>query len=204
MASILAGALGVLCLVPTALAGEFIPRATGSLDSFLATETPIALQGLLNNIGPSGTFTAGVSPGIVIASPSKSDPNCKSFFPDAEIMIANMDCIDFYTWTRDSALTVKCLVDAFIAGNTNLQSTIQQYISAQAHLQTVSNPSGGLSTGGLGEPKLNVDETAFTGAWGRPQRDGPALRATALIAYANYLIVSCLQDNQKDLILIRI
>lgn len=67
---------------------------------------------------------------------------------------------------------------------------MQQYISAEAQLQTVSNPSGDLSTGGLGEPKFNVNETAFTGPWGRPQRDGPALRATALIAYANYLIVS--------------
>ena len=30
--------------------------------------------------------------------------------------------------------------------------------------------------------------TPFTGAWGRPQRDGPALRASALITYGNYLI----------------
>ena len=68
------------------------------------------------------------------------------------------------------------LIDTFIAGNFGLQSEIEGYITAQAHLQTVSNPSGSLSSGGLGEPKFNVDETAFTGAWGRPQRDGPALR----------------------------
>lgn len=65
------------------------------------------------------------------------------------------------------------LVDNFIAGDTTLQSTINNYVLAQARLQGVSNPSGGLSTGGLGEPKFNVDESAFTGAWGRPQRDGP-------------------------------
>lgn len=68
------------------------------------------------------------------------------------------------------------LVDTFIADNSGLQTEIQNYISAQASLQTVSDPSGGLSTGGLGEPKYNVDETAFTGDWCRPQRDGPALR----------------------------
>lgn len=67
------------------------------------------------------------------------------------------------------------LVDTFIAGDTSLQSQIENYISAQADLQTVSNPSGDLYTGGLGEPKFNVDETAFTGAWGRPQRDGPGI-----------------------------
>ena len=53
----------------------------------------------------------------------------------------------------------------------------------------MSNPSGDLSDGdGLGEPKFNVDESAFTGGWGRPQRDGPALRAITLIAYSNWLL----------------
>jgi glucoamylase len=96
---------------------------------------------------------------------------------------------DLYTWTRDSALTVKYLADAFVAGDTALQQTIQEYISAAAYLQTVANPSGGLSTGGLGEPKFYINLTAFSGPWGRPQRDGPALRATALIAFARWLIV---------------
>lgn len=82
------------------------------------------------------------------------------------------------------------LVDTFIAGNFGLQSEIENYISAQANIQTVSNPSGGLSTGGLGEPKFEVNETAFTGPWGRPQRDGPALRATALVAYSRWLIAN--------------
>jgi glucoamylase len=85
---------------------------------------------------------------------------------------------------------MKQLVELFIAGDSSLQGIIEDYISAQAYLQTVSNPSGGLSSGGLGEPKFNVDMSAFTGAWGRPQRDGPALRATALIAYGEWLIVS--------------
>ena len=99
-------------------------------------------------------------------------------------------CEDFYTWTRDSALTFKCIVDTFIHSyDASLQTEIQNYIAAQARLQTVSNPSGDLSNGaGLGEPKFNADGSAFTGSWGRPQRDGPALRATALIAYAKWLV----------------
>jgi glucoamylase len=63
-------------------------------------------------------------------------------------------------------------------------------VSAQAYLQGVSNPSGDPTTGGLGEPKFNVNRTAFTGPWGRPQRDGPALRATALTLYANWLVAN--------------
>jgi glucoamylase len=73
-------------------------------------------------------------------------------------MYNTTDFADFYTWTRDAALTLKMLVDRLIATNDNsLHITIQQYISAQAKLQGVSNPSGGLSTGGLGEPKFNSD-----------------------------------------------
>ncbi|KAI4129332.1 MAG: hypothetical protein LQ338_002277 [Usnochroma carphineum] len=148
-------------------------RATGSLDSFIASESPIALQGVLNNIGGVGSEAVGVDPGLVIASPSRANPDY------------------FYTWTRDSALTVKMLIDTFIAGNTSLQSVIESYIPAQAILQTVANPSGDLSDGsGLGEPKFEVNSTAFTGSWGRPQRDGPALRATALIAYSRWLLAN--------------
>lgn len=146
-------------------------RATGSLSTWMAAESPIALQGVLNNIGSTGAWSAGAKAGIVIASPSQNNPDY------------------LYTWTRDSALTFKMIVDTFIAtGNTSLESHIEDYVGSQAVLQGVSNPSGTLSTGGLGEPKFNIDETAYTGSWGRPQRDGPALRATALIAYAKYLI----------------
>lgn len=42
--------------------------------------------------------------------------------------------------------------------------------------------------GGLGEPKFNVDGSAFHGDWGRPQNDGPALQAIGLIQYAHHLL----------------
>jgi glucoamylase len=95
---------------------------------------------------------------------------------------------DWYTWTRDAALTFKVLIERFIAGDTPLQDTIDDYVAAQAILQNVTNPSGTPESGGLGEPKFHVDLTAFTGSWCRPQRDGPPLRATALTLYANWLI----------------
>jgi glucoamylase len=82
------------------------------------------------------------------------------------------------------------LIDEFLLGNTSLQPIIEEYIHAQAVLQTVSNPSGTLLPEGLGlgEPKFLADGSQFNGAWGRPQRDGPALRAVALMTYSNYLI----------------
>ncbi|KAG8626199.1 hypothetical protein KVT40_006600 [Elsinoe batatas] len=145
-------------------------RATGALSAWLPVQSARAYQGVLDNIGSTGAKVSGARAGVVVASPSKTNPDY------------------FYTWTRDSALVFKALVDQFISGKTELESRIQDYISHCAKLQQVSNPSGQLCTGGLAEPKYYVDETQFTGAWGRPQRDGPALRATAMIAYARTLL----------------
>ena len=86
----------------------------------------------------------------------------------------------------------KALIDQYVSGqDTTLLGLINSYITSQAAIQQVSNPSGTITTGGLGvsplhlaictveliiryphqgEPKFNIDETAFTGAWGRPQR----------------------------------
>ncbi|KAM6502078.1 glucoamylase [Amanita muscaria] len=144
---------------------------SSTIDDYLASESPIAKAGLLANIGPSGSKSSGAKSGIVIASPSTTNPNY------------------LYTWTRDAALTLKAIVDQYTGGeDTSLRSTIDSYVTAQQVLQQVANPSGTVSTGGLAEPKFNIDGTAFTGSWGRPQRDGPALRSTALITWANYLI----------------
>lgn len=75
---------------------------------------------------------------------------------------------DWYTWTRDSALTFTAVIDQFSNGyNSTLQAEIESYIAAEAQLQGTSNPSGSLPDGsGLGEPKFNVDLSAFTGSWG--------------------------------------
>lgn len=89
----------------------------------------------------------------MIASPSKSSPDY------------------FYTWTRDAALVFKAIIDRYTSGeDTGTRRQIDEYVSGQALLQQVSNPSGTVSTGGLAEPKYNVDMSAFTGGWGRPQR----------------------------------
>lgn len=113
---------------------------------------------------------------------------------------ADKSNLDFYTWTRDAALTLMDLIHDFLGGDSSLEPLIQQYVDAQAKLQRVSNPSGTLSDGsGLAEPKFHVNITAFTEPWGRPQRDGPALRALALMDYGTYLISqgerSKVQDN---------
>ncbi|KAI8583012.1 hypothetical protein K450DRAFT_196587 [Umbelopsis ramanniana AG] len=142
------------------------PQTVSSTSKYLKNEDPIAVQRILDNIGPN----LGAKAGIVVASPSTEDPNY------------------FYTWTRDGALTMKSLVERLIAENdVSLIPTIENYIKVQLTLQHIDNLSGNFSDlSGLGEPKFMVNATEFTGDWGRPQRDGPALRATALVAYGKY------------------
>jgi glucoamylase len=65
-----------------------------------------------------------------------------------------------------------------------LSKTIEAYTSLQNTLQHMGNPSGTFDDlSGLGEPKFHVDGKPFTDSWGRPQRDGPALRALTLMHY---------------------
>ncbi|KAF8906144.1 glucoamylase [Mucidula mucida] len=146
---------------------------SGSIDAYIASESPIAKAGVLANIGPDGSKASGAKAGVVIASPSQQDPDY------------------LFTWTRDSSLVFKAIIDWYTLGldtSASIRSKIDQFVSAEATQQHVSNPSGDVSSGGLGEPKFNIDLSAFTGAWGRPQRDGPALRATAMITYSNWLL----------------
>lgn len=92
----------------------------------------------------------------------------------------------FIHWTRDSGLTVQSLVHELIAGNKSLETLIQQYVTSQAKLQTMPNPSGNLSDGAnLGEQSST---STFNQPWGRLQSDGPPARASALLAYGNYLL----------------
>ncbi|OOF92881.1 glycoside hydrolase family 15 protein [Aspergillus carbonarius ITEM 5010] len=172
--------LTVSGLVCSGLASVLPKRAT--LDSWLSNEATVARTAILNNIGADGAWVSGADSGIVVASPSTDNPDY------------------FYTWTRDSGLVIKTLVDLFRNGDSDLLATIEHYISAQAIVQGISNPSGDLSSGGLGEPKFNVDETAFTGSWGRPQRDGPALRATAMIDFGQWLIENGYTSVATDIV----
>lgn len=159
-------------------------RSGSDVDTFITKQRPIALSGLLRNIGPDGAYAPGVAPGVVVASPTTVNPDY------------------YYTWTRDSALVFKCLADILSDEyDPSLQHLIEYYITTQARLQGVDNPSGPLADGaGLGEPKFNVNLRPYKGGWGRPQRDGPALRAIAMIGYANWLLTNGYTSTIRDIL----
>jgi len=142
------------------------PVAFDDLQDWITNEAEFGNHKIFDQLGP----TAGAGEGLVIAAPSKRHPNY------------------FYTWTRDSAIVTGSIMNRLLTGENELEEAMRLYAYSQAGLQKTCNPSGCPATGGLGEPKFNVDGTAYTDDWGRPQRDGPALRAVTLTRFANYLL----------------
>jgi glucoamylase len=130
-----------------------INQSPVDVDSYVATEWPIANAGLLANIGPNGAKSSGAHTGVVIMSPNTEDPNY------------------LYTWICNSSLVFKNIIDQYtMSQDASLWTLIDQFVNSKAKIQLITNPSGSITTGGLGEPKFNIDELAFTGSWGRPQR----------------------------------
>ena len=124
-----------------------------------------ATRKMLTNISPPGA-----RPGAVIASPSRSDPDY------------------YYCWVRDAALVM--YVVGLLCGRSTARRAkavylkrLTEYVEFSRFTQTTPD-----RTAGLGEPKFHVDGTAFTGEWGRPQNDGPALRAITLSRFADHLL----------------
>lgn len=168
-----------LRLLVVAAAVPLKGQAPWSDDSVFEAWTRIqastAFQLLLENIG--GTLTTlDVPPGTVVALPLQYQPNY------------------YYTWIRDSALTIRLLIyhmhDHADETRATLQQAVELYIAANAILQRLDNPLGTFddpALSGLGEPKFMVDGTPFQEKWGRPQADGPALRVLTIANYLNYL-----------------
>jgi glucoamylase len=146
-------------------------------ESWVIEQKRISFESMLQNIGG---FSSGLSPvvpnGVVIASPSNANPDY------------------FYQWTRDSALTINTLVlhiaDLGFVNVNEISNIVEDYIENQYHLQRIDNLSGAWNDSckvSLGEPKFLFNNTAFNGIWGRPQLDGPGLRATSIMHYVNIL-----------------
>ena len=57
-----------------------------SLDTFITSQADVSIKGVLANIGADGSKAQGAPAGIVIASPSRSDPDCQfsRYFPVAQ------------------------------------------------------------------------------------------------------------------------
>ena len=101
--------------------------------------------------------------GMIIASPS-NDPPYK------------------YHWIRDYALVMRPIIDMYNkTKDPSYFKYIINYLENETKLQNIETISG------LGEPKYNIDCTAYSEPWGRPQNDGPALRGIILFKLIDML-----------------
>lgn len=146
-----------------------VDRST-DLDTFLKHQKHVSLYYLLQNIAYPNNHFINAPAGTVIASPSTIQPDY------------------YYQWTRDSAITFLSVIAEIEDNgfNMTLAEVVEHYISKSYLLQRTSNPSGSFNNknhDGLGEPKFNTDGSEYTGNWGRPQNDGPALRAYVICRY---------------------
>jgi hypothetical protein len=115
------------------------------LEDWIQQQRKTSFRYMLDNIAPNGSNTKEAAPGVVIASPSKESPNY------------------FYVWVRDAAITMGDVIEAYENnGDETLKSIIDSYTDLQGSLQNTFNPSGGYTTGGLGEPKFEIDGAPFT------------------------------------------
>lgn len=147
-----------------------------SLSAFAIPSKDFQFQMSLENVIKNSTMP-DVYPGMVVASPSRENPNY------------------YFDWVRDTALTMRALIDYWeMTQDPYMKKIILTWIESETQRQRRR------ALGGLGEPKYNIDGSPYTGPWGRPQNDGPALRAISMIKFARILI----DQNQREFVLKRI
>lgn len=115
----------------------------------------LSIQRILENLNHPG-----VTPGAVIASPSQHEPNY------------------FFHWTRDAGLVMLTLTSQ-AERYPQVRIPVQNWSRFEKFTQAQALKTPGSS---LGEPKFMVNGQPFTGPWGRPQNDGPAIRTLAMLS----------------------
>ncbi len=137
----------------TAFARPFKPLNAGQLE----LQFQQSVNFLLKNVSPNDGLR-----GSIIAAPSRSNPDY------------------YFHWVRDASLVTDSLLDIYedprfnnSALKNQIRSILLDHLQFNAKIQVSSQ-----SFKGLGEPKFLLNGLPFTGDWGRPQNDGPALRAS--------------------------
>jgi len=93
----------------------------------------------------------------------------------------------YFHWERDGALTMRCLQETGVAAD-DTQSYMEAYVKWVLKVQADEDPHDqDVRT----EPKYMLPGgEVYDGSWCRPQNDGPGLRGTALMIFANTLLAS--------------
>ncbi|KAK6434864.1 hypothetical protein LTR95_008952 [Oleoguttula sp. CCFEE 5521] len=152
---------------PYATPNDFQNTITKWLAVEDGSESEIAFTRMFLNIQPA---IPGAVNGTVVAA--RSGPSYDQKEPDYE-----------YDWVRDSSLTMEVVNTLYAAAPKKTSAVYEQILFNYAAARAMEQTDPGLQTG-LGEPKFYLNNTIFTGPWGRPQGDGPATAAITLIEFA--------------------
>ncbi|KAI9727539.1 MAG: glycoside hydrolase 15 protein [Chrysothrix sp. TS-e1954] len=151
---------------PYATPTGFSQDVTAFLAPSNGSEAGIAKTNMLKNFN-----VTGAADGTVIAAQSYTDPDYA------------------YNWVRDASLTMDVVKSLYAAANGTSKTLYAGMLFAYAGARATEQIDPNLQTG-LGEPKFNLDNSVFTGPWGRPQNDGPATAAITLIEFANAFLAA--------------
>jgi len=112
-------------------------------------------------------FTANINlnnTGMVVAAPDHNTPGGDYFF----------------AWMRDGALSMNAYMQTADAFGLDEKKTTDAWLAWVERAQNQADPNG---IDILTEPKFSIPSgVPYTGAWCRPQNDGPGLRAITLMA----------------------
>ncbi|TKA51591.1 hypothetical protein B0A49_11671 [Cryomyces minteri] len=146
---------------------------TNWLEATNGSEAGIAKARMFNNIN-----IPGAANGTVIAAQSYTAPDYA------------------YNWVRDSSLTMDVVYSFYAAATGRARGFYEQILFEYAQSRATEQNDPDTITG-LGEPKFYLNNSAFTGPWGRPQNDGPATAAITLMEFANTYLAN---KGSKDVI----
>lgn len=153
---------------PYAMPLGFGDDITSWLAASNGSQVTASYSKMFRNIDPNIT---GAVDGVVVAG--RSGPSFESKLPDYE-----------YDWVRDSSLTMEVVQQLYAAATeADAKQAYEDQLFAYAMARAVEQNDPNLQTG-LGEPKFYLNNTVFTGPWGRPQNDGPATAAITLMEFA--------------------
>jgi len=153
-----------LCFVSACVTA---PEKTGGADlaTWVTAQEKVSWDLLQLNISPDDPKEKGgprPRQGIVVAALHKKDPDY------------------YFHWVRDSANVMRVVVEYYAqrgGDQARLHSQMKDFLELSQDLQALHSPFG------LGEPRYTTEGKIDSLPWSRPQYDGPALRALAVIRY---------------------
>ena len=185
----MAFSLALALFPPIAVGRVALATESSPVEEWLEKQANYSIRQIRAQIGADIRVPVEAKPQRVVPLP----------VPGAVIAAPSLDPDYRYHWVRDAALVMNTWVSFdWMVKSADQQALafrlLSEYVDFSRKNQTTANWSGASDDRGVGEPKFHLDGSAYNEPWGRPQNDGPALRALTLIRWA-WLLIERGQEN---------